>query len=227
MITFAVSETFKTTYPGAAVGILAMRHVDNPVHHAALNDRKRELEDQLRARFSGYDRAALKALPTLQAYTAYYKRFKKTYHVQLQLESIVLKGRSIPSVAALVETMFMAELKNMLLTAGHDLDLVQMPVQADVADGSERYIRINGHEQILKPGDMMIADAQGILSSVIYGPDRRTQINAETERVLFTVYAPRGIEEQAVYAHLHDVQDYILLVAPQAETELLNVYGTQ
>jgi hypothetical protein len=74
---------------------------------------------------------------------------------------------------------------------------------------------------------MMIADDEGILSSVIYGPDRRTQINTDTEQALFTVYAPPGIQEQAVYAHLQDIQAYVLLVAPQAEPELLQVYGTE
>ncbi len=223
---FIVSEAWKTAYPGAAVGVLAMRNVVNPEHHPALEKRKEELENQLRARFSGSDRAALKTHPTIQAYDNYYKRYKKTYHVQLQLESVVFKGKSIPQVAALVEAMFVAELKNLLLTAGHDLEAVQMPVKLDVAEGTERYIRLNGQEQQLKPGDMMIADAQGVISSVIYGPDRRTQITSETRRVLFTVYAPPGIGEQAVYDHLQDIQANILLVAPGADVVLLEVYGT-
>ena len=224
---FTVSETWKTTYPGAAVGILAMRGVSNPKRHVALDKRKEELENQLRTRFSDLDRAALKALPILQAYNAYYKRFKKTYHVRLQLESVVFKSSSLPCVAAIVEAMFMAELKNMLLTAGHDLEALQMPVKIDVADGSERYIRLNGQEQQLKPGDMMITDAQGILSSVIYGPDSRTRITSETRQVFFTVYAPPGIEEQTVYKHLEDIQANVLFFAPEAEVELLNVYGTE
>lgn len=222
-----VSEAWKRAYPGAAVGVLIMRNVVNPESHAALDKRKEELENQLRARFSDYDRAALKALPTIQAYNAYYKRFKKTYHVQLQLESVIFKGRSIPRMAALVEAMFMAELKNLLLTAGHDLEAVQMPVRLDVAKGGERYIRLNGQEQELKAGDMMMADARGIISCVLYGPDFRTRIIPETRHVLFTVYAPAGIGEQAVYDHLQDIQANVLLVAPEANTELLEVYGTE
>jgi len=224
---FIVSEAWKIAYPGAAVGVLAMRKVVNPEGHAALGKRKEELESQLQARFSDYDRAALKALPTIQAYNDYYKPYKKTYHVQLQLESVVFKGKSLPRVAALVEAMFMAELKNLLLTAGHDLGVVQMPVKLDVAEGSERYIRLNGQEQELKPGDMMIADGQGIISCVLYGPDRRTRITPETRQVLFTVYAPPGIGEQAVYDHLQDIQAHVLLVAPEADVELLKVYGTK
>jgi DNA/RNA-binding domain of Phe-tRNA-synthetase-like protein len=204
-----------------------MRNVVNPEGHAVLDKRKEELENQLRSRFSDCDRAALKALPTLQAYEAYYKRYKKTYHVQLQLESVVFKGKALPRVAALVEAMFMAELKNLLLTAGHDLEAVQMPVKLDVAQGSERYVRLNGEEQELTPGDMMIADAQGVISSVLYGPDYRTRIIPETRQVLFTVYAPPGVGEQAVYDHLRDIQANVLLVAPEADVELLKVYGTE
>ncbi len=221
---FIVSETWKTAYPGAAVGVLAVQNVTNPPQHPALDQRKEELENQLRARFSDYDRAALRALPTLQAYHTYYKRFKKTYHVQLQLESIVFKGKSIPRVATLVEAMFMAELKNLLLTAGHDLDVLNTPVRIDISDGTERYVRINGQEQDLKAGDMMIADTQDVMSSVLYGPDQRTRITAKTRRAFFTVYAPPGIDEEAVREHLRDIRDNVTLFAPDAEVKLLEVY---
>jgi len=225
-----LTDAWKAAYADAAVGILAMINVVNPAHHAELEARKVALEDDLRARYAGYDRAAFKALPVLQAYNAYYRRFKKSYHVLLQLESVVLKGKPIPSVAALVETMFMAELDNQLLTAGHDLALVQGPPRVDVADGSETYVRINGQEQTLKAGDMYIADASpdspwgGILSSIIYGPDRRTRITDQTHHVLFTVYAPSGIETETVHRHLQEIQSTVLLVAPKAQTALLNVY---
>ena len=223
---FKVSEAWKTTYPGAAVGILAMRNVANPIRHTALDERKEEIENQLRSRFADYDRVTLKALPTLQAYNAYYKRYKKTYHVQLQLESVVFKGKSMPHVAALVEAIFMAELKNLLLTAGHGLEALHRPVRIDVAEGGERYVRLNGQEQKLKPGDMMIVDGQGVISSVLYGPDRRTRITSETRQVFFTVYAPPGISEQAVYEHLQDIQANVCLVASKAKVEMLKVYGT-
>jgi DNA/RNA-binding domain of Phe-tRNA-synthetase-like protein len=223
---FTVSKAWRVAYPGAAVGVLAMGNVANPQQHPALEQRKAELETRLRAQYAGYDRAALRDLPPLQAYHTFYKQFKKTYHVQLQLESVVSKGKSIPRVAALVEAMFMAELQDLLLTAGHDLDIVQSPVGIYVADGSERYFRINGQEQRLKADDMYIADREGVLSSVIYGPDRRTQINPKTRRVLFTAYAPPGIGHSAVHDHLQNIQDNVQVVAPKAQVELLKVYGT-
>ncbi|MBL7202494.1 MAG: hypothetical protein ISS56_20355 [Anaerolineae bacterium] len=221
------SEAWKAAYPGASIGLLAMHDVANPEEHPGLDEHKQALENDLRSQYAGYDRARFKALPTMQAYNAYYRRFTKSYHVQLQLESIVLRDKSIPRVAALVESMFMAELKNGLLTAGHDLERVRAPVRVDVAGESEQYTRLNGQDQTLKAGDMMIADAEGILSSIIYGPDRRTCINPQTRRVLFTVYAPPGIEQEAVTRHLGDIRDNVLLFAPQAEVVLLRVYGSE
>ena len=219
-----VSDAWREAFPGAAVGELAIRDVTNPESDAALERRKQALESQLRSRFSEGGRAAIKALPVIQAYAAYYERFNKTYHVQLQLESVALKGKSIPRVAALVEAMFMAELENLLLTAGHDLAAVQAPIRLDVSTGDERYVLLNGQEQVLKPGDMSVSDAQGVISDVIYGPDQRTRITASTRRALFVVYAPAGIGAEAVRRHLEDIQAHIALFAPQATVESLDVH---
>jgi len=223
---FQVSDRLKAAYPGAHAGVLVMHEVSNPPHHATLDEQKLLLEKQLRERFAGQDRAQIIQLPVLQAYEAYYRRFNKTYHVQLQLESILLKGKSIPSVAALVEAMFMAEVKDQMLTAGHDLDALQLPATLDVAKGGERYTLLRGQEQELKPEDMFIADRAGIISSIIYGPDQRTQIQPATRSVMFTVYAPPGIDEPALLNHLQEIQHNVLLIAPAARTEILKIFGS-
>ena len=221
---FEVTSAWKSTYPEAQAGVLVMRAVSNPAHDPALETQKAVLEEQLRAQFSGQDRAAISDHPILRAYAEYYRQFKKTYHIQLQLESIVLKGKSIPSVAALVEAMFMAEMKDMLLTAGHDLDTLHLPLTLDVAAGNEAYMLLRGDEQILKPGDMMISDQIGVISSILYGPDQRTQITPETSNVIFTVYAPPGIKEESVVEHLQHIQENVLVFDPQAQVEALKVY---
>jgi DNA/RNA-binding domain of Phe-tRNA-synthetase-like protein len=224
---FSVSEACKATYPGAAAGILVMKNVANPARHSEFDGHKEAFQKQLRSRFAGYDRAGLKALPTIQAYNTYYKRYKKSYHVQLQLESVALKGRSIPRIAALVEAMFMAELNSLLLTAGHDLETVQQPIRLKVAEGTESYTLLNGKEQLLKTGDMFMADAEGVISSVIYGPDRRTRITPETRQVCFGVYAVPGVANKTVQDHLEDIRDNIMIFAKEAEVDLLQVYATE
>lgn len=221
---FIVTSAWKSAYPDAHVGVLVLRAVTNPARDPVLERRKAALEEQLRAEFSGQDRTAIASHPVLQAYGEYYRLFKKTYHIQLQLESIVWKGKSIPSMAALVESMFMAEMQDLLLTAGHDLDTLRLPLTLDVATGTEQYTLLRGEEQTLKAGDMLIRDQQGVISSIIYGPDRRTQITPETRNAVFTAYAPPGIDEQTVAAHLQHIHDNVTVFAPQAHVELLQVY---
>jgi DNA/RNA-binding domain of Phe-tRNA-synthetase-like protein len=218
-----ISDAWRKAYPDAHVGILAMGKTANLQASAALDDEKRVLEQDLRALFRSPD--DLKALEPIRAYQAYYKRFKKSYHLLGQLESVVFKGKEIPRIAALVEVMFMEELRNMLLTAGHDLDLIEQPLRLDVARGTETYIRLNGQEQVLKAGDMTIADAKGIISSIIYGPDRRTMIGKETARVLFTVYGVPGVGRQEVLQHLQGIERNVRVATPAAETELCEVFG--
>ena len=70
----------------------------------------------------------------------------------------------------------------------------------------------------------MIHDQAGVISSIIYGPDQRTQITPNTRNVMFTAYAPPGIDEQTVAGHLQHIQENVMIFAPQARTELLKVY---
>ena len=219
------SKGWRSAFPRAHAGVLVMRGAANPPVHAESEIRKRDLEQQLRTRFAGGDRRTLAALPTIQAYEAYYRPFRKTYHVQHQLESVVFKNKQIPSVAALVEAMFMAELNSQLLTAGHDLDTVGLPLALDIATGNERYVLLRGDEQPLKAGDMFISDQTGVISSIVYGPDQRTRITAATRNALFTVYAPEGISAQAVLEHLGDLRDHVLVISEGAHVETLEVFG--
>ena len=113
--------------------------------------------------------------------------------------------------------MFMAELKNYLLTAGHDLDAVEGTVTLDIASGEEMYTKLNHEAQVTKTGDMMVSDSSGVLSSIIYGPDFRTRITKKTQRALFVVYGPAGVSEQHVRGHLQDIFRYIQLFSASAK----------
>ncbi len=213
------TDRWKQAWLGAMVGVIGLRHVLNPERDAALEAYAAEVASQLRERFSGADRAALAATPALRAYADYYKRFDKTYHVRLQLESVVFKGKPITGPSALVLAMFVAELKSMLLTAVHDLGAVRGGLTVDAAAGAECYKRLNGEEQLLKPDDMFIRDEQGILSSIVYGPDWRTRITPQTSSVIFTVYAPAGISRGEHEAHLADLESTVRLFSPDAVVE--------
>ncbi len=223
MFELTATKVWRQAYPGAVAGGLVMNGVENPGRHPELDKRRVALEMQLRERYAGLSRKELKRVPPLDAYDAYYRSFGKSYHVQLQLESLVNARRPIASPGALVQAMFMAELDTLVLTAGHDAAAVEGPVCVQVAEGTETFVRLDGKEQTLKAGDMFMADSVGVLSSVLHGPDSRTCITLETSAVFFAVYAPAGVGEEAVRVHLRAMEDLVRVVAPGAETEVLQL----
>jgi len=94
-------------------------------------------------------------------------------------------------------------------------------VRVDVTRKNDVYVVMNGTERVLGADDMMmVLDGSGVISSVLHGPDQRPGITGHTQ-VLFAVYAPAGVGENSVRDHLEDIRANVLLVAPDAETELL------
>ncbi len=134
-----------------------------------------------------------------------------------QLESVI-KGKAIPGGLPLVEAMFMAEVKNMLLTAGHDYDKTRAPLSLRISTGDESYTTMNGKDVTTISGDFMIADHENVISSILRGPDQRTAITEETTRVIYTVYAPFGVEEHLVQEHLREIGTYVRIVSEKSST---------
>src|SRR5437763_694331 len=151
-VPIVVTDRWRAAFPEARVGVLLLDDVANPPAHSGLEDAIRHIEDELRQRFGGAERATLAALPAIQAYQRHYRAFGQTYHVLRQLESVALKGKPLTSPSTLVLAMFAAELESLLLTAGHDLDAVQLPIFLDVSEAGERFVGIGGQEHVLRPG---------------------------------------------------------------------------
>jgi DNA/RNA-binding domain of Phe-tRNA-synthetase-like protein len=70
-----------------------------------------------------------------------------------------------------------------------------------------------------------LIEARCSLAAQPDGPDQRTQITESTRNVVFTVYIPAGIDEPLITQHLEDMRDCVNVIAPQAQVELLSVYG--
>ena len=206
------------------MGVVLLGNVDNTKRETPLDQKKQEVEATLREKYSKFSRVDLLELEVLKAYRNYYRRFNKTYHVQLQLESVVHKGKPLPNVSPLVDANFTAELNTLILTAGHDADLLRNFVRIDVTQAGDEFTQMNGVLKSLKPGDMMMSDADGIVCTIIYGQDQRTPISPKTRRALYVAYAPPGVPATAVSEQLDSIHDNVLLFAPEAETELFQVY---
>lgn len=211
-------DTFK-----CSIGILLMENVQSESPDDKLITIRQRLEDTIRLKYGQISRSELTALHPMDTYVEYYKKFGYSYHVLSQFESII-KGKSIPSGLPLVEAMFMAELKNMLLTAGHDFDKIKAPMGLSASTGIESYMTMNGKAVTTVPGDFALADQEGIISSILRGPDLRTAITKHTTCVFYTVYAPQGVEEQLVQKHLSDIEAYVHMVSEKSVTRITGVF---
>ena len=220
---FVTDSGWAVKYPGAKAGILVIENVENETSNKKLDERKVEVEEKLRKQFHGFSREDFNTVPTIDSYNKYYKNFGKTYHVRSQVESMV-NGKSLSSASTVLTAMFMAEVNNMLLTAGHDLDLLDLPVKIKIAAGDESFVDIRGATKTCVAGDMIMLDGGGVISSIILGPDSRTKITSATKNVLFAVYAPADITEETMRTHLEDMENSIKIFSPNSETKLIKVF---
>ena len=207
---------------GCRIGLLAITGVSNQKTSEALEKSKSLLEEAIRAKYAQMERQELKSLHPMSVYVSYYKKFGYTYHVLQQIESVA-KGKKSMSVSGLVDSMFMAEMKNMILTAGHDLAKISGAVSLKVASGKETYVCMNGREAKTVPDDIMITDGESVISSILRGPDGRTSIDEKTEQALYTIYAPAGIEEKEIISHMDDIESYVRLFSPGTSVAIKTV----
>lgn len=121
--------------------------------------------------------------------------------------------------------MFLSELDNMLLTAGHDLGALHFPLQIGLSKGTETCITMSGAEQTLKPGDMFMADQGGVISSVIFGPDQRTRLTPVSMAALSVVYAPKGIAPRLILDHFSKLQTLVTHFSPALKVTFQQIYS--
>jgi DNA/RNA-binding domain of Phe-tRNA-synthetase-like protein len=208
-----------TAHPGAVIGLLELSGITQPKSSPRLDERKRETEARLRDLYQEYTRKDFSVHPVMAAYGRYYRRFNKTYHVQLQVESIVLKNKSLPDVCPLVDAVFISELKTFVLTSGHDAAKLKAPVLIDVSQEGEQIMQMKGAAKDIRAGDMIMRDRDGISCSILYGQDNRSPISSETSHVLYVAYAPTGVPLEAVETQLQGIEANIRLFSPNAVVE--------
>lgn len=219
MLRISATDAWKETHPGAQIGLLEISGVDNSVQAPALDREKRAIEERLREKYVGFSRESFLELPVMAAYHRYYRKFGYTYHVLLQLESVALKGKSLPAVSPLVDANFTAELDSLILTAGHDVAYLQPPIVIDIAREGDGFTQMGGKQKDIPAGDMVMADTLGIVCSILRGQDDRSPISKATAHVLYVSYVPEGVMEAQVRAQLDGLEKHVRLFAPVCKVE--------
>jgi len=213
MFLIDVTEAWKEAHPGGKIGLLEISGVDNTGPAPDLDREKRAIEERIRERYAGFSRNDFLELPVMAAYHRYYRKFGYTYHVLLQLESVALRGKSLPAVSPLVDANFAAELETLILTAGHDVACLEEPVVIDVAREGDKITQMSGKQKDVPAGDMLMRDAQGVACTILRGQDNRSPIAKTTTHVLYVSYVPEGIAEEQVQAQMIAMEKYVRMFA--------------
>ncbi len=225
MLQIKATEAWKKAHPGAIIGLLEVSGIDNTLQSPELEEKKREVEAELREQYQSFQRQDFLAIPAMAVYREYYKRFKKTYHVLQQVESIALKGRNLPKVSPLVDSNFAAEVETLILTAGHDVEKLKGDIFIDIAAEGDVMTQMNGAVKTLYSNDMVMKDDGGVCCTIIYGQDNRSPITKNTSHVLYVAYVPAGIPTALVEDHLRKIEENIHLFSPSAVKEQLALLG--
>ena len=223
MLTITTTNEWKEAHPGGKIGLLEISGLDNTQPTPALDQEKRAIEQRLREKYAGFSRNDFLGLPIMGAYHRYYRKFGYTYHVLLQLESVVLKGKSLPNISPLVDANFAAELDTLILTAGHDVSKLKEPVLIDVAREGDEITQMGGKQRSVPIGDMLMKDAGDVACTILRGQDNRSPISKTTTHVVYVSYAPDGVREGQVQLQLEIMERYVRLFSSDCVVEQLRL----
>lgn len=169
----------------------------------------------LKERYTDYDR---KAVFGENPYVKFFKKFKKTYPVMLQFESVCFKDRPFPAFNPISEIAFLAEITTFVLSGAHDIDNISGDVQLYIADSREDFEGMHGTLHTY-PNDFCAKDDKGIVFSLIAGTDRRTCAKQDSRYVLYPVFGTPDIPLEVIQKGLDTICRYVKVLCPDAEIE--------
>jgi DNA/RNA-binding domain of Phe-tRNA-synthetase-like protein len=213
------NDSLKAVYPDLKLGVLVINDVVNRDFDNALESRKRDAELFIRNNLLDFA-----DLPRVKSYDRFYKKYEKKFPVEFQLKSII-SGKSIPAVSVLVESMFLSELLNQVLVAGHDLSNLDGDLFLELAQGDEEYTKINGDKQVVKKDDIILKDSKGVVASVLYGPDSRTRVTCHTTSVAYVGYFVFDFSDEEIVKAMQEIADNVLLSNPDAKVGKVKIIG--
>ncbi|MDO4316103.1 MAG: hypothetical protein Q4C45_10010 [Oscillospiraceae bacterium] len=170
----------------------------------------------LRERCADYDRRAVFGE---NPYVRFFKKFKKTYPVLMQVESFLLKGRPFPQVNPVTEVPFLAELTTQCLMGTHDADAVLGTLRLFSGTEKAPFTGLRGGEVHTYPNDVCGRDDGGIILSMIAGADDRTCAKPESRHVFYPVFGTPDMPTEEIASRQALLRRYVLTLAPAAKIE--------
>ena len=177
--------------------------------------RDREL-DAIRKEGEDYDR---ETWFRQDPYFRYFRKFKKTYPVMMQVESFLLKDRPFPEGRYINAVAFLTELKTRILMGTHDAERVDGDIFIYTETEKVSFPSIHGSEGHSYPGDTTGRDDRGVIISMIAGADSRTCLHEDSTHVLYLAFGTPSTSAEVLDECLDQAEEYVKTLAPNAVTE--------
>ena len=168
----------------------------------------------LKEKYAEYDR---KAVFGENPYFRFFKKFKKTYPVMMQVESVLFKGRPFPQFNPVAEVPFLMEIVAHVLSGTHDVDRINGSVNLYAATEKEEFPGLRGQPFHTYPGDFCGRDDEGIIFSLIAGADDRTCARVDSSNVFYPIFGTPDLPVSVLEDAMEVLVRYIKVLAPEAE----------
>lgn len=167
----------------------------------------------LKETYREYDR---KAVFGENPYFRFFKKFKKTYPVMMQFESVLFKDRPFPDFNSMAEAAFLMEIVTGVLSGAHDADRICGPVELYSATEKEEFPGLRGVPFHTYPGDFCGRDDEGIIFSLIAGADQRTCARPDSTHVVYPVFGTPELSENVIREAMDVLVRYVKVLGPEA-----------
>ena len=194
-------------------GYVEVRYPET-LHTAAFRQLVEEEISALKEKYRDYDR---KAVFGENPYFRFFKKFKKTYPVMMQFESVLFKDRPFPAFNPVAEIAFLMELVTHVLSGAHDADRIAGEVLLYSATAKEEFPGLRGQPFHTYPGDFCARDAEGIIFSLIAGADERTCARTDSTYVIYPLFGTPDLPVSVLEEAMEVLVRYIQVLAPEAE----------
>ncbi len=184
------------------------------LHTEAFRALVREELTALARQHERYDR---KAVFADNPQVRFFKKFRKTYPVMMQFESVLFKGRPFPEEDPVTGVPFLMELTTQMLSGTHDLDCIQGEVALYSGTAKEDFQGMRDTILHTYPGDFCARDQGGVIFSLIAGTDDRTSAKPDSVHVLYPVFGTPDMPESRIREAMDVLIRYIRVLSPEAE----------
>jgi DNA/RNA-binding domain of Phe-tRNA-synthetase-like protein len=210
---FEIDPRIFAEFPGARVGVVAARGLDNRGDGAEIRRLLAAEERRVAEELAG---VAVVEHPHIAPWRDAYRRFgAKPKKYRSSIENLVrraLKGNPLPSINPLVDLYNAVSLRHLLPVGGESLERITGSIELTFAGESEAPVRLLGERQERPPhpGEVIYRDAAGaICRRWNWKEAERTKLTPETRDAVLVIEALPPAGEAQLDAALADLAGLI------------------